>query len=67
MAVHTRACGAADIFPNVKQKGYVQKTTGLLDHKKMSAKTEKTMPGMGVQGGKTLLVYQWNHMQWHRS
>jgi hypothetical protein len=67
MAIHPRARGATAAFSGCKQKGCAEKTAGLLDHKKMPAQTKKSMSGLGIQGGKTLLVYQWYHLRWYGS
>ena len=64
MAVYPRARGATGAVPGIQQEGRAQNTAGLLDHQKMSDQTEESVSGLGIQGGKIVLVYQWHHLRW---
>jgi hypothetical protein len=62
MANGPRPCGRPDsafAFTENEPK----RTEGLLGCHEMPSRDPDSLPGLGVQGGKTVLVHQWDHVR----
>jgi hypothetical protein len=62
MAEHPGARRTTDVFFDLQDAGEHPTPKAVLDHKKMSSGSEKSVSCMGIQGWKALLVYQRHHL-----
>jgi DNA-binding XRE family transcriptional regulator len=62
-AVHSYEQGWRSVFFSCQAKYPKRQIKSMLAGQKMQPGTKKPMPGLGVRGGRALLVYQWNHLQ----